>query len=346
MDTMRVAVVGATGAVGREIVRLLEERAFPLNDLVLVASPRSEGRLIRFREEDLTVRAMTDRWHQGIDLALVSAGGAVSRHILPSAAASGTVSVDNSSAFRMDPAVPLIIPEINPDDLQWHGGIVANPNCTAITALVPLGSLHRAFGLRLMVTSSYQSASGTGMKGIRELAEQVDKLHGDEESLIRPDRMALPAGDVFPGTLAFNVLPLCERPDPEGSGFTTEELKMGNEARKILKLPALECAATSVRVPTVAGHGVSVYARFEVPITAPEARAVLEDAEGVRVVDDLGSGAFPTPLDAAGTDDVLVGRIRQPAGEHRALMFFSAADNLRKGAALNAVQIAELLVRA
>jgi len=340
---MRVAVVGATGAVGREIVRILAQRHFPLTDLALFASPRSEGLRVPFGDERVAVRALGDDWHEGMDLALVSAGATVSRAILPAAAEAGTISVDNSSAFRMDPAVTFVVPEINPRDLAWHRGIVANPNCTAIMALMPLGPLHRAFGLAFLVTSSYQSASGSGMKGVRELALQIEKLHGDEEGLMHPDPAMLPAGEVFPRTLAFNVVPLVERADPAGSGFTTEELKMGDEARKVLGIPDLPCAATGVRVPTIAGHGVSVYARFDREITAEGARDVLTAAAGVEVVDDLEAGRFPTPLDAAGRDEVLVGRIRQPAGDDRGLLFFSVGDNLRKGAALNAVQIAELL---
>jgi aspartate-semialdehyde dehydrogenase len=343
---MRVAIVGATGAVGREMLRIVEERDFPLDELILLASSRSEGKRLSFHGTEVSVRALDDRWFEGVDLALVSSGGSVARQILPPAAASGTISIDNSSAFRMDPDVPLVIPEINGDALAGHHGIVANPNCTAITALMPLGPLHRAFGLTSLICSSYQSASGAGMKGVRELAEQVEKLHGQEEELTHPDARMLPVGDVFPRTLAFNVVPLVEQPDPEGSGFSTEELKMGNEARKILGLPALQVAATCVRVPTVAGHAVSAYARFEREITADAAREVLASADGVRVVDDFADGVFPTPLDSAGIDDVLVGRIRRPDGDPQALMFFAVGDNLRKGAALNAVQIAERLVSA
>ena len=341
---MRVAIVGATGAVGREMLRIVEERDFPLDDLVLLASRRSEGKRLSFRGEEIAVGALGERWFEGIDLALTSAGGAVAREILPAAAAAGTVSVDNSSGFRMDPDVPLVIPEINADALAGHHGIVANPNCTAIAALMPLGPLHRAFDLRSVVASSYQSSSGAGMKGVRELAEQVEKLHGQEEELARPDLRALPVGDVFPRTLAFNVVPMVEKPDPNGSGFSTEELKVEAEARKILGIPDLPVAATCVRVPTIAGHAVSVYARFEREIAPSEAREVLDRAQGVRVMDGFDDEVFPTPLDASGIDDVLVGRIRQPAGDPNALMFFSVGDNLRKGAALNAVQIAELLV--
>lgn len=336
--------MGATGAVGRTILSLLEERDFPLDDLVVFASPRSEGKRLGFRGEDLTVRGVHDRWFEGVDLALTSAGRAVAEQILPAAAAGGTVSVDNSSAFRMDPRVPLVVPEINPEALQGHKGIVANANCTAITALMPLGPLHERFRLNFLVTSSYQSVSGSGMKGVRELAEQVEKLHDHVESLTRPDPDALPLGEVFGRTIAFNVLPHAERFDPAGSGFTTEELKMGNEVRKVLGIAELPVSATAVRVPVVAGHGVSIYARFEEPVTPADARETLAGAKGVRVVDDPERGLYPTPLDSAGIDDVLVGRIRQPQGDGHALLLFAAGDNLRKGAALNAVQIAELLM--
>ncbi|HEV8420799.1 MAG TPA: aspartate-semialdehyde dehydrogenase [Actinomycetota bacterium] len=342
---MRVAVVGATGAVGRTILSLLEERLFPFDDLVLFASPRSDGKRLSFRGEELIVRAVHDRWFEGVGLALTSAGASVAREILPGAAAEGTVSVDNSSAFRMDPNVPLVIPEINPEALRHHSGIVANGNCTAITALMPLGPLHMRFGLKFLVTSSYQSVSGIGMKGVRELAEQVEKLHDQVESLTAPDLDALPVGEVFGRTIAFNVIPHVERFDPQGSAFTTEELKMGNEVRKVLGIPDLPVAATAVRVPVVAGHGVSIYAGFEKAVPPEAARQTLAEAPGIRIVDEPERALYPTPLESAGIDDVLVGRIRQPAGDPQALLLFAAGDNLRKGAALNAVQIAELLVR-
>jgi aspartate-semialdehyde dehydrogenase len=246
----------------------------------------------------------------------------------------------------MDPDVPLVVPEINPEALLSHQGIVANGNCTAITALMPLGPLHKRFGLKFLVTSSYQSVSGAGMKGVRELAEQVEKLHDQVETLTRPDADALPVGEVFGRTIAFNVIPHAERFDPEGAGFTTEELKMGGEVRKVLGIPGLLVSATAVRVPVVTGHGVSIYARFEESVTPEEARETLAAAPGVRVVDRPQENVYPTPLDSAGIDDVLVGRIRQPEGDPNALLMFAAGDNLRKGAALNAVQIAELLVRA
>ncbi len=268
MSGRRVAVVGATGAVGRAIISILDERRFPLDELVPMASARSEGARLRFAGEDLRVRAIDDRWFEGIDLALVSAGGAVAKEILPQAAAAGTISIDNSSAWRMDSGVPLVVPEINPEAVWQHTGIVANANCTAITALMALAPLHHAFGLRSVVTSSYQSVSGAGWKGVRELAEQMEKLHGQEEQLAAPDPAALPIGEVFGKTIAYNVVPRVETFADDGSGFTTEELKMGWEFRKILGLPELEVAATAVRVPVPVGHGVSIYARF-----AAQARA-------------------------------------------------------------------------
>ena len=345
----RVAVVGATGAVGREILRILDERDFPAAEIVPFASARSAGSSIAVRGERLTVRELGEGWHHGIDLSLSSAGATVARWALPPAAAAGTVCIDNSSAFRMDPSVPLVVPEINPGALQEHPNLIANGNCTAITALMAIGPLHRAFGLTFLLTSSYQSVSGVGMKGIRELAEQIEKLHGQEEALGlgAVEASAFPVGDVFPRTIAYNVIPLCERFDPDGSGFTTEELKMGAEVRKVLGLPDLPIAATAVRVPVPVGHAVSVFARFEHDVTPGAAREVLEAAPGVRVVDSPlageAAGEFPTPLEAAGADDVLVGRIRSMAGDPRALLLFCAGDNLRKGAALNAVQIAELV---
>jgi aspartate-semialdehyde dehydrogenase len=340
---MRVAILGATGAVGSTLFRILEERRFPCDELVPFASERSEGKGLVFRGREVRVQTLGERWFEGIDLAFASAGGAVSKEALPPAAGAGTVCIDNSSYFRMHQDVPLVIPEINPEAVHEHRGIIANGNCTAITALMPLGPLHRAFGLTFLVTSSYQSVSGSGQKGVRELAEQVEKLHGLEEDLGRPDREALPRGDVFGRTIAFNVVPRAERFDPEGSGFTTEELKMGNEVRKVLGSPGLQTVATAVRVPVAVGHGVSIYARFEREASSEAARQVLEAAPGVRLMDDPAADLFPTPLDAAGMDEVLVGRLRQ-GEDARSLALFAAGDNLRKGAALNLVQIAELLV--
>lgn len=339
---MRVAVVGATGVVGREMVRTLEERNFPAHELVLLASPRSEGKRIRFRDEEFAVRPLAPEHLRGVELSLWAAGASVSRAMVPAVAEAGTVCVDNSSAFRQDPDVPLVVPEVNPEALAGSPRIVANPNCTAITMIVAVAPLHRAAGLRSVVVSSYQSVSGAGMKAILELADQVEKLHGTEEQLVRPDHEALPVGEVFGRTIAFNVLPL--QGGVEGD-WTGEERKLMAEPRKILGIPDLEVHATVVRVPVVTGHSVSVYATFARPITPDQAREALANAPGVRVVDDPASGLYPTPLDAAGTDDVLVGRIRQAEGRDDALLLFACGDNLRKGAALNAVQIAEKLFR-
>jgi aspartate-semialdehyde dehydrogenase len=341
---MRVAVAGATGAVGREIVRTLDERRFPLDELVPLASSRSEGSRLRFRGEDVPIRRLDDETFQGIDLALFSAGASMSREHAPRALAAGSVVVDTSSAFRMDPDVPLVIPEINGDMLRDYRGIVANPNCTAITALMAVAPLHRAAGLRSMVISSYQSVSGAGERGVRELMEQVEKLRGQEDDLRSPDDpRGLPSGDVFGRTIAYNVVPRAGSFEDDGS--TSEERKLVEESRKILGLPELRVSATVVRVPVVVGHSVAVLAEFDRQIAPGEARGALAEAPGVRVFDDPTTDVFPTPLDAAGGDEILVGRIRRAYLDRAdALLLWAVGDNLRKGAALNAVQIAELLV--
>jgi len=340
---MKVAVIGATGAVGREMIRILDERGFPADELVLLASSRSAGRRIAVAEEEHEVRELTVGAVRGADVAFVSAGASISRGFLPDIAAAGTVCIDNSSAFRMHPDVPLSVPEVNPEALEgWpHAGIIAVPNCTTITTVLALGPLHRAAACTSLVLSSYQAVSGAGWKGTRELAEQVDKLGGDVESLGRPDHQALPRGEVFAKPIAFNVV--AKVGEFQDDGFTGEESKMMAEPRKILDAPDMAVVATSVRVPVVVGHAVSMLAQFSRPLSVEEARSLLSDAAGVQLVDDPGAGLFPSPLDAAGGDEALVGRIRQVPGRDDALVLFSCADNLRKGAALDAVQIAEHL---
>jgi aspartate-semialdehyde dehydrogenase len=338
---MKVAVVGATGAVGREMVRILEERSFPVDELVPLASSRSAGRSVRFRDEAWPVAELSVDAFDGVDVALVSAGAAVSRSLIPQAVERGVTCIDNSSAFRMEPGVPLSIPEVNPEALEGSPRIVAVPNCTTITAMLAVGPLHRTAGLLSLVLSSYQSVSGAGHKGVSELLEQVEKLRGEEESLNRPDRDVLPAGEVFGRTIAYNVVARIGEFEP--SGFTGEEARMMAEPRKILGLPDLPVVATSVRVPVLVSHAVSIVAEFSSPIGVAKAREVLEAAPGVTVMDDPERDVFPTPLDAAGLDNALVGRIRRVPGRDNALVLFSCADNLRKGAALNAVQIAEHL---
>ena len=342
---MRVAVAGATGAVGRELLRTLEQRGFPVDELIPLASSRSEGTLLRFGGEEVAVCRLDAESFEDVDVALFSAGASTSRENAPRAAEAGAQVVDNSSAFRMAPGVPLVIPEINGDVLTGYRGIVANPNCTAITALMAVAPLHRAAGLRAMVISSYQSVSGAGERGIRELLEQVEKLRGQEDDLRRPeDPASLPAGEVFARPIAYNVVPRAGTFEDDGS--TSEERKLVDESRKILDLPSLRVAATVVRVPVLVGHAVSVLVELDRQMAPGEARAALAEAPGITVFDDPTSDVFPTPLDAAGRDDVLVGRIRR-AYEDRAdaIQLWAVGDNLRKGAALNAVQIAEALTR-
>jgi aspartate-semialdehyde dehydrogenase len=342
MGQMKLAVLGASGAVGREMLRILEERQVPADEVVALASPRSEGMRLPFRGGELTVRAVSEGSFDGVDLALFSAGAETSKQWAPRAADVGAVVVDNSSAFRMDPDVPLVVPEINAPALAGHRGIVANPNCTTITAVMAVAPLHLAAGLKRMVASSYQSVSGGGQRGVRELLEQVEKLRGQEEDLARPDPASLPAGEVFGRTVAYNVLPRGGTFEEDGS--TTEERKLADESRKILDLPELEVAATAVRVPVVTGHSVSILAEFERQISPGEARLAMSDFPGVLVMDDPTSDLFPTPLDAAGRDEILVGRVRRAGERLNALQLWAVGDNVRKGAALNAVQIAEALL--
>ena len=340
---MKVAVIGATGAVGREMTKLLEERNFPVDDFLPLASARSAGRRVTFLGEEHEVRELTVEAARGADVAFVSAGATTSKAFLPAIAANGTVCIDNSSAFRMDPKVPLAVPHVNPEALEgWpKPGIVAVPNCTTITAVLAVGPLHRAAGLTSLVLSSYQSVSGAGHKGVSELLEQVEKLRGDEETLARPDLGAMPAGNVMGKTIAYNVV--AKIGGFEADGFTSEESKMMAEPRKILNAPDLPVVATSVRVPTIVGHGLSILARFARPISADEARDLLRDAPGVELRDDPANGIYPSPIESAGLDVGLVGRIRQVPGSDDALALFSCADNLRLGAALDAVLIAERL---
>jgi aspartate-semialdehyde dehydrogenase len=337
---MRVAVVGATGAVGRRMISILDERGFPVDELVPLASERSAGTRLRFRGEDHTVDVLSLQALRGVDVALSSCGGSVAKTWIPQAAEAGTVCIDNSSAFRMEPYAALTIPEVNPESLEGGPRIICVPNCTIITTLMAVAPLHRAAGLRSLVVSSYQAVSGAGQKGVRELAEQVEKLRGMEDELGSPDVGSLPVGDVFGKTIAYNVVAKIDVFDEE-TGFTFEEIKMAREAKRILSMPDLDIATTCVRVPVSVGHSVSVHATFERPISPDEARAVLAEAPGVQVRDDPVNLVYPSPIEASGIDDVLVGRIRQMPGHDDALLLFACGDNLRKGAALNAVQIAE-----
>jgi aspartate-semialdehyde dehydrogenase len=322
------------------MVSILEEREFPVDELVLLASERSAGRTLPFRGRDQAVGVLSLEALRGADVALSSCGGAVARTWIPQAAKAGTVCIDNSSAFRMEPYAALTIPEVNPESLEGDPRIICVPNCTIITTLMAVAPLHRSAGLRSLIVSSYQSVSGAGQKGVRELVEQVEKLHGMEDELASPDVHALPSGEVFGKTIAYNVVAKIDAFDEE-TGFTYEEIKMAREAKKILSLPDLDVSTTCVRVPVPVGHSVSVHATFSRPISPDEAREVLAEAPGVQVRDDPVNLVYPSPIEAAGLDDVLVGRIRQAPGHDDALLLFACGDNLRKGAALNAVQIAE-----
>lgn len=341
----RVAVVGATGAVGQDLRRLLEVRSFPCDDVVFVASERSAGSRLPFRGREVVVRALTEPdVFNDVDVALFSAGGATSREHAPRAVAAGAVVVDNSSAWRMDDGVPLVVTEVNPDalDVVQRGvtglGIVANPNCTTMVAMLPLKALHDAFGLTGFVATSFQAAGGAGQKGIDELVAQVGPLSADVD-LLRTDG-ATAAKSVEPRvharTLAFNVVPLLG--SEQDNGYTDEEMKLQDESRKILGLPGLAVTPTCVRVPVVVGHAIAIRATFSDRVTAANAISSMQGFPGM-VLEDA-----PTPLEWAGRDEVAVGRVRADLNDPRALSLFVVGDNLLKGAALNTVQIAEQLV--
>jgi len=332
MNHPHVAIVGATGAVGVEMLLCLEQRKFPLSKLTLLASARSAGREMDFRGEKIAVQELTHDSFKGIDIALFSAGGGISLGYGPSAAAAGAVVIDNSSAFRMDSDVPLVIPEINPGAAKVRPrGIIANPNCTTIISLMALKPLHDAFGLKSVIASSYQAVSGSGAQGILELEEQVRAITLGEAFTPK----------VYPRQIAFNVIPQVD--SFTDNGYTKEELKMLNESRKILDLPELKVSCTCVRVPVYRSHSVSITAAFDRPVEADTARAAYDGKQGVKVVDDPSNKIFPVPLDTTGTDDCLVGRIRKNIVLDNALDIWVVGDQVRKGAALNAVQIAEIL---
>ncbi len=325
-----VAIVGATGAVGEVMRLILEERRFPVRELRLLASARSRGKRLAFRGEEIEVEVLEEASFDGVDLALFSAGASVSRLYAPEAVKAGALVVDNSSAFRMEPDVPLVVPEVNPGDIDGHCGIIANPNCSTIQMVVALKPLHDRWGLRRVIVSTYQSVSGTGRRALQELEEQL--------------RCWAQGGDgpveVYPHPIAFNCLPHIDVFQEEG--YTREEWKMVRETRKIMSLPDLKVTATAVRVPVRVGHSESIYAEFEEEVDPEEAREILREAPGVAVEDDPQRDLYPQALNAEGKDPCFVGRIRADLFLPNALNFWVVADNLRKGAALNAVQIAEL----
>lgn len=332
MNLPHVAIVGATGAVGIEMLLCLEQRNFPLSKLKLLASARSAGKRMIFRGEEITIEELTHDSFKGVDIALFSAGGDISREFGPSAAAAGAVVIDNSSAFRMDADVPLVVPEVNPQAAKNHPrNIIANPNCTTIISLMALSPLHEAFGLKSIIASSYQAVSGSGAQGIIELEEQVKAITAGQPFTPK----------VYPRQIAFNVIPQVDAFTE--NGYTKEELKMGNEGRKILDLPDLRVSCTCVRVPVYRSHSVSITAQFEKPVDVAAARAAFAGKPGIQVIDDPANKIFPVPLDTTGKDDCLVGRIRKNLVFGNALDIWVVGDQVRKGAALNAVQIAEIL---
>ncbi len=327
-----LAIVGATGAVGMDLLQVLERRNFPVGRLTLLASPRSAGKSLYFRGTSHPVRALEAAAFEGVDIAWFSAGGSISKMFAPAAVAAGAVVVDNSSAFRMDPEVPLVIPEINPEAAKGHHGILANPNCTTAVSLMAIAPLHRAFGVRTMIAASYQAVSGSGAKGLAELENQIRAWAGG--SSIDPV--------TYPHPIAFNVIPRIDAPMP--NGYTKEEMKFAEESRKILGHPGLRASITCVRVPVLRAHSIACTVQCERPVTLEAARTAWESAPGLRLLDDLAADIYPTPLGVSGQDACAVGRARLDLALDNALTFWISGDQLLKGAALNAVQIAELLL--
>jgi aspartate-semialdehyde dehydrogenase len=327
----RVAVVGATGAVGRAMRSILAERDFPVKQLVALATAKSAGMKLDYRGDEVTCQELTPDSFKGIDLALFSAGGGTSLKFAPLARDTGCVVVDNSSAWRMDPDVPLVVPEVNPDDVDWHKGIIANPNCSTIQMVVVMKPLHDAVPISRVVVSTYQAVSGTGAKAINELVQQTSRLLAGEE----------PEIVVYPHQIAFNCLPHIDVFLEDG--YTKEERKMVDETKKIMGDDSIAVSATCVRVPVQNGHSESVNLEFAAPMSVDQARELLAKAPGVQLTDDVANKVYPMPITASGTDDTYVGRIRRDSTVANGLNLWVVADNLRKGAALNAVQIAELL---
>ena len=333
--SVNIAVAGATGAVGNQMIECLEERQFPVKSIKLLASHRSVGRKLRFRDEELPVEELTHNSFKGVDVALFSAGGGTSKEFAPIAAEHGCVVVDNSSAWRMDPEVPLVVPEVNPHAIAEYAakGIIANPNCSTIQMVVALNPIHRKYTIKRIVVSTYQAVSGTGKKAVDELSDQTRAIMNFSEC----------TSSVYPHQIAFNCLPHIDV--FLDNGYTKEEMKMVNETRKIMEDDTIAVTATTVRVPVFYGHSESVNIETEKPIPADEVRTLLQSAPGVRVVDEPGKNIYPLALDAAGQDLTLVGRIRQDESITNGINLWIVADNIRKGAATNTVQIAEVLIR-
>ena len=327
-----VAILGATGAVGTELLALLEQRNFPLDKLKILASERSAGKSISFAGENLIIEAVTDSSFDNVDIVLASAGGSISKQWLPIAVKAGAVSIDNSSAFRMHPDVPLVVPEVNPEAAALHKGIIANPNCTTILLTVAIYPLHQVQPIKRIVAATYQSASGAGARAMEEVKVQAQAILNDEPA----------SPEIFPYPLAFNLFPH-DSPMTDNS-YCEEEMKMVNETRKIFGDQDIRITATCVRVPVLRAHSEAINLEFAHPFNPDKAREILATAPGVKLVEDFSKNYFPMPIDASGKDDVLVGRIRQDISHPNGLELWLCGDQIRKGAALNAVQIAELLI--
>ena len=333
MKQYTVAVLGATGAVGQEMIKILQERNFPVGKLIPLASKRSVGKTVSFRGEEIAIAEAREDAFAGVDIVLGAAQNAIAKEFAPAIVKAGAVFIDNSSAFRMDPKVPLVVPEVNPKDADWHSGIIANPNCSTIITVTAVNALNSIAPIRTMTASTYQAVSGAGAGGPVELMNEVEALR--EGKTYEPK--------VFSHQIAYNLIPQIGSESFEG--YTTEEMKMQNEGRKIMHLPQLKVSCTCVRVPVVRSHSISVSCHFDVPVTVEQAREVIAKAPGCKLVDDLANKSYPMPLDTSDQDIVFVGRIRPDLTDENGLCLWCCGDQVRKGAATNAVQIAELLVK-
>ena len=333
MKTYTVAILGATGAVGQEMMKVLAERDFPVGKLIPLASARSAGKKLMFKGEEITIQEACDEAFQGVDIVLGAAENDIAQKFAPAIVKAGAVFVDNSSAFRLDPKVPLIVPEVNPQDVTWHSGIISNPNCSTIITVTAVNALNSISPIRSMVASTYQAVSGAGAGGPVELMNEVEALRKGET--YEPK--------VFSHQIAYNLIP--QIGGEQFEGYTSEEMKLHNEGRKIMHLPELNVTCTCVRVPVVRSHSISVSCHFDVPVSVEQAREVLAKAPGVKLVDDLSKKMYPMPLETSDQDLVFVGRIRPDITDKCGLALWCCGDQVRKGAATNAVQIAELLVK-
>ena len=332
MKTYTVAVLGATGAVGQEMIKVLQERNFPVGKLIPLSSARSAGKTIRFGAEEIVVQEATEAAFAGVDIVLGAAENDIAKRFAPAIKAAGAVFVDNSSAFRLNPDVPLVVPEVNPEDVKKHQGIISNPNCSTIITLTAVNALNSIAPIRSMIASTYQAVSGAGAGGPVELLSEVDALAKGESY----------APKVFPYQIAYNLIP--QIGGEQCDGYTSEEMKLQNEGRKIMHLPELKVSCTCVRVPVVRSHSISVSCHFDVPVTVEQAREIIGKAPGCKLVDDLGAKRYPMPLDTSDQDLVFVGRIRPDLTDPNGICLWCCGDQVRKGAATNAIQIAELLI--